>query len=165
MAHMGFEGSRHLVPERLPSARRERTVGIRVIDLNQDTVDNIQLLSGSLKRLDLSDVKIETLSEDIIEGLFRLEKINLNHNLLTEDSFPDNFKELENLIELSAHDNQLKILPPVIRKLKNLQRLKLSLNLIERVDGLERLKRLQVLVLDSNKIDNLTKFCEVDVIF
>ena len=154
---MGFEGARHMIPERLPSARRERTVGCRVIDLTQSTIVNIQALAGTLRRLDLSNLNLEMIDQDIVDGLVFLERIVLNHNRITENSFPDNFGQFDNLVELSVHDNQLKQLPKVIRKLRSLHRLKLSENQLTKLDGIEKLKKLQLLVLDDNKLDCLSK--------
>ena len=157
MVQLGFEGSRHMIPERLPSAKGRKASSLRVIDLNDDTTKLIQEVSGSLKRLDLSNLHLVKLDDDFICHLSQLERLDIGYNELTEDSFPSSFKHLENLVELAAHHNRLSSLPKVVRKLRTLQRLKLRANSLGDVEGLERLKKLQVLVLDENKLQTISK--------
>ena len=157
LAQMSYQGSRHMVPERLPSAKKERAVGLRVIDLNNDTVENIKSLSTSLRRLDISDLHLVQLSEDLMGGLTSLEKLDVSGNDLTDASFPPCCKNWEKLVELSAHDNQLTQHPKSLRKLKNLVRLKLGNNKIVSLEGFEKHKKLQVLVLEGNRIEVIPK--------
>ena len=37
LAHVGFAGSRHMHPERMPSAKKERTVSLRLFDVEKVT--------------------------------------------------------------------------------------------------------------------------------
>jgi len=48
MSHMGFQGARHMHPERLPTRQKEKAVSLRLFDLRQETVDNVQKLSESI---------------------------------------------------------------------------------------------------------------------
>ncbi|KAK2154300.1 hypothetical protein LSH36_271g02017 [Paralvinella palmiformis] len=157
IAHLGYEGARHLIPERLPSSTRGRTVGFRVIDLNHSIVDSIRSVASSLRRLDLSDLRLDFVDPEMIDGLLRLERIVLDHNRIDENGFPDNIARLDHLVELSAHDNCLTQLPTIIRKLRSLQRLKLSENRLKSLEGIDKLKRLQILVLDENRLQVLSK--------
>ena len=157
MAHLGFEGSRHLEPERLPSGRKERARTVRVIELNQDTIDSIKQIAEGLRRLDISSLKLDQLNEDLLENLFGLERLDIGFNKLQDDSIPSCFSKLENLVELSAHYNKLSQVPKVLRKLKNISRLKLGHNDIQSMDGIERLKKLQVLVIENNKIETIAR--------
>ncbi len=159
LAHMELRGARHLIPERLPSARerRHRTVGLRVVDLHRDTVDTVHNLAAYLKRLDLSFLHLKSVPEELLENLATLERLDIDNNELTSDGFPDRFLDLESLIELSAHNNKLTYIPKVIRKLKTLHRLKISNNVLKKLDGIDRLKKLQMLILDSNQLTTLNK--------
>ena len=157
LSQLGHEGSRHLRPERLPSAGRERTVTIRVIDLTPDTVQTIQQLGPALRRLDLSNLYLLELHEDMLKDLSGLQKLDVSYNELTEEGFPAAVKKLENLMEISAHYNNLSKIPKVFRRLKNLTRLKLGYNSLQNIEGVEKLRRLNVLVLDHNKVEKLGK--------
>lgn len=157
MAQLSFEGSRHMVPERLPSARRERMVGIRVIDLGLETKENILAASSTLKRLDLSNLRLSEIPHEFFEELPHLEILNISRNDLTEDSFPSSMKHLESLLEIDAYSNKLTCFPKSLRKLRKLSRLKLAKNSIKTVDGLEKMKRLTLLVLDDNEIEMLSR--------
>ena len=157
LAHIGFEGSRHQIPDRLPSARGERTVSMRVIDLNEDTLENIKQMGESLKRLDMSHVSLKALEEDFIKRLHQLERLDVSHNSLTEDGLPASLGQLNHLVELSIHNNQIGNVPKVIQKLKSLQRLKLGRNKITSIEGLEKLRKLTMLILDNNDIETFTK--------
>jgi Leucine-rich repeat (LRR) protein len=153
MAHMGFEGSRHLEPERLPSSRKERARTVRVIELNKDTIESIKQIADGIRRLDLSSLKLEELDEGLFETLVGLERLDIGFNCLTDEGIPSCFSKLENLIEFAAHYNNLTAVPKVLRKLKNITRLKIGHNHIKSMDGIERLKKLQVLVIENNEIE------------
>ena len=141
----------------MPSGRRERARTVRVIDLNQNTIDSIKLLAETLKRLDLSSLKLEKLNEDLVECLVGLERLDVGFNQLTDEGIPQCFAKLENLVEFSAHYNKLSSIPKVLKRLKNVSRLKLGHNEIENVEGIERLKKLQVLVIENNKIETIPR--------
>ena len=157
MAHIGFEGSRHLDPERLPSGRKERARTVRVIELTEDTIESIKQIAEGLKRLDLSSLKLEELNEGLLECLVGLERLDVGFNNLTDAGIPSCFSKLENLVELAAHYNKLTTIPKVLRKLKNISRLKIGHNNIRAMDGLERLKKLQVLVIENNEIETVPR--------
>ena len=157
MEFVGFEGSRHMVPERLPSARKEKTVGVRVIDLTKGAMENIKEMGPGLRRLDLSDLHIARLNEEFLSCLRSLEKLDLENNELTEESFPMALTKLDKLVELSLEHNKLAAFPKVIRKLKELRRLKLGSNRLSCIEGIERLKRLQILILDNNQLESIPR--------
>lgn len=76
--------------------------------------------------------------------LQHLESLDLSHNKLTDSSFPDAMKTLDNLTELRLNDNHLTKVPMCVRKLKRLCRLDLSNNQVDSGVGLEKLKKLKV---------------------
>lgn len=84
-AHLGFEGARHLHPERLPSAksRRERAVSFRMLDYDDETIEQVQQLKSHLRRLDMSNIKLTILTMDMIENLHKLEKLDAGFNQLS----------------------------------------------------------------------------------
>ena len=157
LAHVSFSGSRHLIPERIPSARREVTVGLRVIDLNDAAVDNIKRLGPTLRRLDVSSRNVARLNDDFVSSLEELELLDLSYNEMTDESFPPSFQKLKNLREVNLHCNKLTAIPKQIRRLKDLSRLKVGSNKITSTDGLERLKRLQILMLENNQLEFLPR--------
>ena len=89
-------------------------------------------------------MQLKTIPESLVAYLDHLERLDLGHNRLTDTSFPDAMKTLEQLIELRLNDNQLTRVPSCLRRMRNLCRLDMSNNQLESVVGLERLKKLQV---------------------
>ncbi|ELU06072.1 hypothetical protein CAPTEDRAFT_120205, partial [Capitella teleta] len=146
-----------MTASRVPSARGRRTSSVRVVDLNEDTTKLLSDISQNLKRLDLSNLHLVKLEEDFISQMKALERLDIGHNEMSEDAFPSNFRHLDCLIELSAQYNQLSVVPRPVKKLKNLIRLKLTGNKISGLEGVERLKKLQVLVVDENNIQTIPK--------
>ena len=157
LVHLGFEEARHPIPDRLPSARGERTVFIRVIEMNDDAIDNISQVGESLKRLDLSNLNLRTIDDDIIKKLSVLERLDVSRNALTEESFPNTVTNMDNLIELSAQENCIGAIPKVVQKLTNLARLKLGRNQLKAADGLEKMRKLTMLILDDNQIEGFSR--------
>ena len=157
LAHVSFSGSRHSIPERIPSARREITVGLRIIDLNDEAVENVKRLGPTLRRLDMSSRSVARLNEDFVTSLEELEVLDLSYNEMTDDSFPPSFQKLKNLREVNLHYNKLTAIPKQIKRLKDLSRLKVGNNKIASTDGIERLKRLQILMLENNEVEFLPR--------
>jgi Leucine-rich repeat (LRR) protein len=157
MELLGFEGSRHMIPERLPSARKERMVGVRVIDLNKSAYDGIMDSASTIKRIDLSELQLSKLQEDFIACLKELEKLDLAFNKLNDESFPNSFKKLEKLIELNLENNNITVLPPVLKRAKELKRLKLGYNKLATTEGLTKFKKLQILLLDGNQLESVPR--------
>lgn len=108
-------------------------------------------------RLDLSTLCLAKLNEEFIGSLLALERLDVSNNKLDEDSFPNVFKKLEKLVELNVQKNNLTVLPPVVKRLKELRRLKLGNNKLSSTEGIEKLKKLQILLLDSNYIESLPR--------
>lgn len=157
MAHVGFQGARHMHPERLPSAKKERTVSVRLFDTNEETLQNMEGQSSNVKILMVNGLNMNSVSEGIVERMKHLQKLDLSENKLGDSSLPDSFATLENLIELNLNDNKLTKVPAPIKQLKNLSRLSLSKNSIDSLKGLEKLKKMKVLVLDHNKFSTVFK--------
>ncbi len=146
-----------MIPERLPSARRERTTTMRVIDLSEEALTQIANLSDNLRRLDLSNLRMDMLPEECLENLVNLERLDISNNELTEEGFPETMISLEKLVELTAENNELTEIPKVVRRMKGLLRLKLSHNALKSVEGIEKLKKLVFLIIDNNEIDAINK--------
>ncbi|XP_053403318.1 malignant fibrous histiocytoma-amplified sequence 1 homolog isoform X2 [Mercenaria mercenaria] len=157
MAHVGFQGARHMHPERLPSAKRERTLSVRLFDTNEDTLESMDNQSSNVKILMVNGLNMNNVSEGIVERMQHLQKLDLSENQLIDTSLPDSFSTLDNLVELNLSNNKFTKLPPSIKKLRNLSRLSLSFNTIDSLKGLEKLKKMQVLMLDHNKFTSVFK--------
>lgn len=158
MAQLGFEGARHMLSNRLPSARRERVVGLRMPELNCEIAESVLPLSETLKRLDLSGIRLTSLPTEILVEMANLERLDISRNQI-QDLSPlcEQFAGLDNLVEILAYSNNIKRLPTNFRRFSNLKRLNLSSNSLKRCDGIDELKCLQVLILDNNRLES---FCE-----
>ena len=141
----------------MPSARKEKVRRITVLDLNEETINNIKNLSSSLKQLDMSGHDLVEICDDWVEDLTSLERLDLSNNELCIDSFPETMRNMGKLIDLSLQRNDLTNLPPIIVKLRHLTRLNLGHNDLESVAGIDKLKRSVILVMEHNKIKILTK--------
>ena len=42
MSHVGFQGGRHLHPDRLPTKQHDATVSLRIFDTKEETIENVQ---------------------------------------------------------------------------------------------------------------------------
>ena len=159
LAQMCFSGARHLLPERIPSARsrRESTVALRVIDLTEETLETIKTLSPTLRFLNISGLKLTKLNDDVIAPLEALERIDLSSNRLNEDSFPASFQKLKSIKEVDLTHNKLAVIPRHVKRLRELTRLKLAQNRIASIEGVEKMKRLQVLMLQENQVEYLPR--------
>ena len=157
LAGLGFEGARHVIPERLPSARRDRTRTMRLLDTENETLENLKALAETIKRLDVSGLYLTNISDEILSPLTVLERLDCSNNELNEESFPSCMKNLDNMLELSCHYNNLTKLPTVLKRIKCLSRLKITHNDIQTLTGLERLKKLVLLALDYNKIESVSR--------
>jgi len=155
MSHVGFQGARHLHPDRLPSRQHDATVSLRLFDTRDDTIENVQKLSGSLKRLLVSGIHLKTVPESLIDQLTHLEKLDLSNNQLGDGAIPEDMKKLERLSDLNLNSNKLTKVPPAVRRLKYLARLDLSKNGLDSLKGLEKNRRMQILVVDDNKVTNV----------
>ena len=155
MSHVGFQGARHLHPDRLPSKQHDATVSLRLFDTRDDTIENVQKLSGSLKRLLVSGIHLKTVPESLIDQLTHLEKLDLSNNQLGDGAIPEDMKKLERLSDLNLNSNKLTKVPPAVRRLKYLARLDLSKNGLDSLKGLEKNRRIQILVVDDNKVTNV----------
>jgi Leucine-rich repeat (LRR) protein/GTPase SAR1 family protein len=159
LAHLGFAGSRHMHPERLPTMRFQKAVNLRLIDMSPESLENFHAIAPTLRRLELTHLGLQTVHKDIFTDLEGLEALGLTRNSLGDNSFPDAIKNLKSLVDLKLDFNNLTKIPQNLQKLKSLQRLGLSQNQLKTVEGLEKLKRLTILVLDNNKLKSL--FAEI----
>ena len=150
-------GSRHLVTERLPSARREHPTTLRVLELSEQAIASISNDSEHLRRLDLSQLRMNVLPEECLEQLIHLERLDISYNDLSEDGFPESLKNMENLLELAAEGNQISEIPSVVKRIRTLQRLKLARNKVKSITGIEKLRKLTIVILDNNEIETLQR--------
>lgn len=155
MTHVGFQGSRHLHPDRLPTKQQDPTVSLRLLDANEETIENVQKYAESLKRLLVSGIRLKSVPESLIDQLVHLEKLDLSNNQLGDGAFPEDMKKLERLSDLNLNNNKLTKVPTAIRRLKHLTRLDISKNGLDSLKGLEKNRRMQILVLDNNKVTNI----------
>ncbi|CAL1531996.1 unnamed protein product [Lymnaea stagnalis] len=152
VSHVGYQGARHLQPERLPSDGREDVVAIRIIDLSSETLANVKVISSTIKRLVAANLHLRVVPEDLLLNLVHLTKLDLSNNELGDNSLPDSLKSLTQLLEIRLSNNRLTKLPVCVRKLKNLTRLDLSDNQIESAAGLDKLRKLQILVYELTSL-------------
>ncbi|GFN91561.1 leucine-rich repeat protein [Plakobranchus ocellatus] len=175
VAHVGYTEGRHMHPERFSAKstatsgsseghsstatrrRREKAVSVRIIDVSLETITNLQKLSESVKRLVAANLHLKAIPEELVASLLYLTKLDLSNNKLTDGSFPESMKKLEHLLEIRLSQNGLTKVPACLKKLKNLSRLDMSENQMETVSGLDKLRKLQTLVLDNNKLTSLFK--------
>lgn len=125
--------------------------------MGEETLSNMLIASHSLRRLDMSHLQLSEVPTEITDQLHLLEKLDLSDNKLNDDSFPSNMRNLTKLFELCAHNNYLTHVPKTLTRLRNLTRLKLGSNKLTTLEGVEKLKKLTMLVLDSNEIESLTR--------
>nr|KAG5696736.1 hypothetical protein BaRGS_028856 [Batillaria attramentaria] len=144
-------------PDRIPYHRHEQAVSIRLLDVSKESLENVQRIAASIKRLLAPSLRLKSVPEPLVAYLEHLEKLDLGHNQLSDASFPDAMKSLDCLMELRLNDNQLTRVPTCLRRLKNLTRLDLSNNQLDSGTGLEKMRKLQVLVLDNNNLNSLFK--------
>ena len=156
-AHYGFLGARNLQPDRMPSAKRERTTTLKLVEVNSSSLKTLQDIAPSLKRLDLTALKLRVLTDAMLSGCICLQKLDISNNDITAEGIPECIANLELLIEFAAHYNNFHHIPAAIAKLKNLSRLKLSYNKLDSLLGVEKLKRLKTLVVDCNQISTIHK--------
>ncbi|XP_050413648.2 malignant fibrous histiocytoma-amplified sequence 1 homolog isoform X1 [Patella vulgata] len=157
LTHVGYLEGRHLHPRRLPTSNGQRAVSLRLLDTSKETIDNVQQLTETLRRLQLGGLKLKKVPETLVARLSNLKKLDLGENELGDSSFPETMTDLEGLIEIRLNDNKLTRFPACLKKLKNLCRLDMSNNRLESVVGLEKLRKVQVLVLDNNKLTSVIK--------
>ncbi|XP_052784171.1 malignant fibrous histiocytoma-amplified sequence 1-like isoform X2 [Mya arenaria] len=157
MAHVGFQGARHMHPERMPSARSERTTAIRLFDTSEETLENVENQSKNARILIVNGLKMNQLSDGVVQRMLLLEKLDLSENQLGDASLPEAFKKLEHLVELNLSNNKFTKMPTALKKLKNLSRLSISYNNVDSLKGIEKLKKMQVLMLDHNKFSQVFK--------
>lgn len=159
VAQLGFEGARHMLSNRLPSARRERVVGLRMQELNSELAESVLPLSETIRRLDLSAIRLSSLPTELLVEMANLERLDISRNQI-QDLSPlcdvMHFAGLENLVEILAYCNSIKRLPTNFRQFSNLRRINLSSNLLTRCDGIDELKSLQVLILDNNRLESFS---------
>ncbi|CAG5116836.1 unnamed protein product, partial [Candidula unifasciata] len=153
MAYVGLLESRHLHPARIKVEKTETVVALRLIDASSNTIDHVQKLAGTIKRLTASSIQLKTIPEKLVCSLIYLTKLDLSDNKLGDASFPECMKNLEQLVDLSLANNKLSKFPVCLRKLQKLSRLDLSDNEISRDVG--QMKSLVDLDVSDNKIGTL----------
>lgn len=157
MAHLGYQGARHLHPQRLPTKSAEKTVSVRLLDLGNETIENVQKIAETVKRLMVPGLCLKSIPENLTDRLVVLEKLDLSNNQLSDGSLPESMKRLEHLVELNLNTNNFTKVPPALKKLKSLSRLDLSENSIDSLNGLDKLRKIQILVVDNNKLTSVFK--------
>ncbi|BFZ00350.1 hypothetical protein BsWGS_03389 [Bradybaena similaris] len=157
MAHVGLLGSRHLHPARLKAEKTDTIVALKLIDTSSNTIDNVQKLSTTIKRLTVSSLGLQAVPERLVSSLIYLTKLDLSDNRLGDTSFPECMKNMEQMVDIRLAKNKLTKFPACFRKLQKLRRLDLGDNQISTINGLTNLRRLRILVLDNNKLTSVFK--------
>lgn len=157
LAHLHYQGDRHLHPQRLPSAKREVPVSLRLLDTKPQTVENVTKIGRFLKRVTLCGLRLTTVPAPLLDCLTSVEKLDLSENRLHDASIPEDFKSMDSLIELTLSNNKIARVPSCLKKMKNLTRLDLSHNKLDSLKGLDKIKRLQVLVVEHNMLSSFVK--------
>ncbi|KAF5284972.1 hypothetical protein FQR65_LT13361 [Abscondita terminalis] len=130
---------------------------VRHINLSHNKIDNVHFtlrIYYSLRSLDLSSNKIQTLGNSNFEFQRHLKHLNLSNNEI-ESLSKDSFKGLRNLTELDLSYNRLEELPSVtFHELYSLQVLRLTSNMLVFLEEglLKHAKQLKELILDDNQI-------------
>ena len=120
-------------------------------------MESIKTFGPTLRFLNLSGLNLAKLSEDVVTPLDSLERIDLSCNRLNEDSLPTSFQKLKSIKEVDLTHNKLAVIPRYVKRLRELARLKLGQNRIASIEGVEKMKRLQVLMLQENQIEYLPR--------
>jgi len=109
-------------------------------------------VSETLKRLDLTHLRLTALPVDLTVSLTALEHLDLSFNDMSEESFPTPFAKMRHLVELTAHYNHIGRIPKSWRSLRGLTRLKIGNNELKSVEGVDKLKKLQIFVVEHNQV-------------
>lgn len=120
---------------------------------NLSRVPDVIYTFKTLKRLNLSDNRINELSSEIGDSWPNLEVLNLSRNHLK--ALPQSLSKLEKLRKLYVNDNELNFegIPNSIGKLYNLEVFMLSNNKLELIpEGVVRCGKLKKLVLSNNNL-------------
>lgn len=157
VTQLGFEGARHMKSDRLPSARRERVVGLRLSELNSETRDVVLPLMKTVKRIDISGIRLPSIPAELLHDTIRLERLDVSQNQI-DDLSPlcRIVPALDDLVELLAYSNNLSRLPEDFGTLSHIRRLNLANNSLTSCGGIDQLKCLQVLILDNNRLESLS---------
>lgn len=151
--------------------------------MDVEDCDGIESLKGigylkNLRSIHLQNHKLQSL--DGIEGLTKLEYLNVSGGLVKNMESLKNLKslkslyllsnrvtsldgieDLENLIYLNMQDNRLTDLDG-IERLKNLTSLNVSANKLTSLDGVEKLEKLEKLDASYNKLKKLPNLKKLD---
>lgn len=134
------------------TAGLEKAVGLRYLDLSNNTIRNITPLASllSLQELYLQNNALTDLSS--LSAIKTLSKLNVSGNALTTI---DPICSLTGMTWLDASNNQLASVDQ-ISGLTMLKELYLSKNLLTDVSGLEACTAMQVLYLDNNQLIDIS---------
>ncbi len=140
------------------TAGLEKAVGLRYLDLSNNTIRNISPLASlmSLQELYLQNNALTDLSS--LSAIKTLSKLNVSGNALTTIN---PICSLNGLTWLDASNNQLTAVEQ-ISGLTMLKELYLSKNLLEDVSGLDACTALQVLYLDNNLLTDISMLSGLD---
>ena len=114
-------------------------------------------MSRTIKRLDLTNLRLTLLPTDLMTSLTSLQHLDLSFNDLCEESFEAPFAKLRTLVELTVHYNRIGAIPRPWRSLRGLTRLKIGNNQLKSIEGVDKLKKLQILIVENNEVETLDK--------
>lgn len=152
---VGFDGARHLQPERLLSAKQDHPQTVQLLDASKHTLKSFLAISPNVHRFLATGLCLKSLPADLIQGMEKVKKLDLGTNCLTNSGIPCSIGDLQNLVELKLASNKIRSFPNCLCQLKNLKRLDLSDNILKSLQGIENLKQLQFLIVDNNKLQTI----------
>lgn len=59
LSQVAYHESRHLHPQRLPYRRHERPASVHLLDVSTETLDNMQQVAPSVRRLLVPNLKVK----------------------------------------------------------------------------------------------------------
>lgn len=126
---------------------------IEVLDLKENSISSINLTNPELKYLNLEKNKIKSLDFD--KSLMKLETLNLRNNptLGSQTSNFDFLEKLPNLKSLNLEASEIVTVGHIFQKLKKIEAIYLSQNLIQQFDVSSELKFVDLKSIDLSFCD------------
>ena len=104
---VGFDGARHLQPERLPLANQSFLQTVQLLNTSKNTLQCFLVISTSVHRFLALGLYLKSLPEDLVQGMEKVKKLDLDNNCLTNSGIPCSVGDLQNLVELKLVSNKI----------------------------------------------------------
>lgn len=126
---------------------------IEALDLKENSIRSIKLSNPELKYLNLENNKIENVDFD--KSLMKLETLNLRNNptLGSKTSNFDFLEKLPNLKSLNLENSQILTVGVIFQKLKKIENIFLSRNLLQQFDVSSKLEFVDLKSIDLSFCD------------